>query len=65
MNRHALNLQPRDEIQVDGNWWIVQRISVDYNKPAPVLLILRGRDDPEFNLTMAVNVMHRFDWIKA
>lgn len=42
--RAALNLRPGDEIEIDGNWWIVTDHKWAVNDPVPIRMQLRSRD---------------------
>lgn len=58
--RTALNLQPGDEIEYDGNWWIITDHKFSLDSPAPVEMQLTSRDR-EFRSAIITTATHPFN----
>jgi len=61
----AVNLNPHDEIEIDGLWWTVTAHSVDLGKAAPVSMQLRSCEDPEFISALLTNPNQRFKYRRS
>lgn len=57
--RAALNIEPGDEIDIDGNWWLVIDHSFTASDPAPVKMRLISRDR-EFLTTIITCIGQQF-----